>query len=104
MMSDRHRHRSLANAARADDRDKAPGGELRREPENIVGSPDHTDQGARQVGVRKPVDKRRACARPIAWPRDRRDEAIATAREGGDISPAVLSLPQRLAHAGDVKS
>ena len=59
VMSDRYRDRGFADAASADDRDKARSGQLSRKPENVIVAPDHSRQAAGQVGVRKTGGDRR---------------------------------------------
>ena len=59
MMSDRDRDRGLADAAGADDGDKARRGQLSRQPENVVVPADHPAQAAGQIGVREIARQRR---------------------------------------------
>ena len=53
VMPNRHRNRRLADAAGADDGDKARSGQLSRQLENVVIPADHPAQAAGKIGVRK---------------------------------------------------
>ena len=103
VMSDRDRNRGLADAAGADDGDKARSVQLSRQLENVVIPADHSAQAAGKIGVRKIGGNDRRIIARTARPRDRRDEAIAPPGKGRDVSRAILSIAQRLAEAGHVK-
>ena len=63
MMPDRDRDRGLADAAGADDGDKARSGQLSRQREDVVVPADHPAQAAGQIGVRKIGGERGASSR-----------------------------------------
>ena len=104
MMSNRDRNRGFADAANANEGDKARSVQFSRDPENVVGAPDHSDQAGRQVGLRKTGDIRRAQILLTARARDRGHEAVAPPGRGGYIAGAVLAIGERLAQCGDVES
>ena len=103
VMSNGHRNRGLADAAGADDGDKARRGQLRRQLENVVIPADHSAQAVGKIGVRKIGGGGRSIFTRSCSPRDRRDEAIAPSRKSRDVSRAILSIAQRLAQARHVK-
>ena len=76
VMSDRHRNRGLADAARADDRDEARSGQLGRQPENVVVAPDHARSGG-WAGWR--AEKRRRP--PLRHCRDRSNREIGATKQ-----------------------
>ena len=103
MMSDRDRDRGFANAANADDGDKARSGQLSRELENVIVAPDHSRSSGRagwraenwrQPSIAPCPDRSTVRSGP---------RSSSPARQGGYVSCAVLSIAQRLAQAGDVK-
>jgi hypothetical protein len=91
-------------ASRADDCDEARRIQPGRQFENVIVAPDHSDQAAGQVGVRKIGSWRDQHAPLIARPRNRCHEAVAPPGQGRDISCAVLSIAERFAQTGDVKT
>ena len=105
MMSNRHRDRCLAHAAGSDDRDEPRGREFSGQPQDIVIASDHPRETSRQVCVRKTWDIRvRRLDLVLMGPRDRRDEAIATAGHRGDVARAIFAIAERLPKARDVKA
>src|SRR6516165_4819359 len=110
-MADGHRNGGFADAASADNRDKAGRSHLRRYSENVLVAPDHADQTARQIGMGKAGgarghgdrgtgDNRRGV---IARPLYRGYEAVTPPSQGCDVSRAVLAVVERLAQAGDME-
>src|SRR5271167_1336226 len=99
MMSNRDRNRGFADATNANKGDKARSGQFSRDPENVVGAPDHSDQAGRQVGLRKTGDIRRAQILLVARPRDRGHEAVAPPGRGGYVAGAALTSASALRSA-----
>ena len=103
MMGHRDRDRGLADPAGADDADKARSGDLLGQFEHVALAADHAIGAAGKNGVRKSSDNDRRDVLRTAGLRDRCDEAVAPPRQRGDVSGAVLSIPQRLAQIDHVK-
>ena len=105
MISCRDRDRGFADPAGADDADKARCGDLPGQLEDVVLPADHAIEAAGKIGVRKCSGNiRLGVVRTSARPRDRCDEAVTPPRKRGDVSGAVLAIPQRLAEVDHVES
>ncbi len=104
IMSDRRRHRALADAAGANDRDEARTRQLRRDRRNVTAAADHAEQSVGEVRVRDTAGDPRPRRGALTRPRDRRDETIAASRKRRDVADAVLAVAQRLAQARDVEA
>jgi hypothetical protein len=71
---------------------------------DAVYSPHHSFQPHRQKRCgRNTGAGRRGPVTPIARPRDRRDEAVASSGQGGDVSGTVFTVTECLSQARNVK-
>jgi hypothetical protein len=99
------RDRRLADAACANDGDKARSRQVGRQLQDVVIPADDPAQAAGKIGVREICSDgdSRCCLGRAACTRDRRDEAVATSCESRDVARAILAIAQRLAEARHMK-
>src|SRR5258707_4848229 len=71
--------------------------------EDVALPADHAIEAVGKIGVRKSGGNARRVVSRTARARDWRDEAVTSPRKRGDVSGAVLSIPQRLAQVDHVK-